>query len=93
MPWLHGPGNGIIIYNPISREYDHYLHFSSLTVQVGDVIEAGQIIGIGGNTGRDARKDCCGEHVHFETHGRDEKGEFVVVQSSDLRERLDWIED
>lgn len=61
-------GNGVIIYNPNSSEYFYYAHMYEVTVRTGDIIEAGQIIGRGGNTGTKAMEQGRGGHVHFEIH-------------------------
>ncbi|MCK5605634.1 M23 family metallopeptidase [Candidatus Pacearchaeota archaeon] len=81
-------GNGVIIFNPQKREYTYYAHFNKVDVRLGDIIEAGQVIGHGGNTGIDARKPCCGRHVHFEIHRYNEKGEFEFVPKEELYEIL-----
>ncbi|HCW32831.1 MAG: peptidase M23B [Candidatus Peregrinibacteria bacterium GW2011_GWE2_39_6] len=61
-------GNGLIVFNPIKKEYSYYVHLHQVEVQVGEVIEAGTLIGIGGNTGINARKKGHGKHVHYEVH-------------------------
>lgn len=77
-------GNGVIIYNPKKNQYTYYAHFSKVDVKKGDIIQVGQKIGCGGNTGIDARKPCCGGHVHFEIHHYSEEGEFVFVPKEEL---------
>lgn len=77
-------GNGVIIYNPEKNQYTYYAHFSKVDVSKGDIVQADQVIGCGGNTGIDARKPCCGRHVHFEIHNYNEGGEFVFVPKEEL---------
>jgi murein DD-endopeptidase MepM/ murein hydrolase activator NlpD len=56
----NGYGNYIVIrhYNGLETLYGH---LSKSNVQVGDYVKAGDIIGLGGNTGRSS-----GPHLHFE---------------------------
>ena len=56
-----GYGNVIVIrhYNGLETVYGH---LSKQIVKVNEVVEAGQPIGIAGNTGRST-----GTHLHFET--------------------------
>jgi murein DD-endopeptidase MepM/ murein hydrolase activator NlpD len=59
-------GNGVVIYDPASRRYCSYFHFSSVVLRIGDVVRAGEILGRGGNSGMNARIRGHGEHVHVE---------------------------
>lgn len=53
-------GNLIVIRHNNGLE-TYYAHLSKMSVEVGDEVYAGQIIGLGGNTGRSR-----GSHLHFE---------------------------
>ncbi len=59
-------GNGVIVYQPDEKKYYLYFHFYSAKVGNGDVVRAGDTLGLGGNTGYNARKRNHGEHVHLE---------------------------
>lgn len=54
-----GYGNLVIVENGPYRTY--YAHLSSLPLQVGDSVSAGQVIGLSGNTGNST-----GPHLHYE---------------------------
>ena len=58
-------GNAIVIDHGLGI-YTTYMHLSNFTVEEGDVVEPGQLIGIIGTTGRST-----GPHLHFEVdiHG------------------------
>ncbi|MCS6821776.1 MAG: M23 family metallopeptidase [Microscillaceae bacterium] len=60
--WYHGYGMHVVIkhYNGISTSYSH---LSSIKVEEGQRVKAGQLIGLGGSTGFSF-----GAHLHFETH-------------------------
>ena len=55
-----GYGNVVVVrhYNGLETTY---AHLSKLMVKPGDVVDPGQVIGLGGNTGRST-----GSHLHFE---------------------------
>lgn len=62
--WSRGYGNVVVIRHPNGLE-TFYGHLSERKVERGDWVEAGQIIGLGGSTGRST-----GPHLHFETRYR-----------------------
>ncbi len=61
-----GYGNYIIVRHHNGFE-TLYAHLSKRLVNVGDKVNAGQLIGLGGNTGRSS-----GPHLHFEVRFRGE---------------------
>lgn len=91
-------GNVVIIRHNNGLE-TVYAHLSKLLVEPGQVIEAGQVIGLGGNTGHSF-----GSHLHFEMRflgqaidaedfidfktGTISKNEFVITKS-DVENKYD----
>jgi murein DD-endopeptidase MepM/ murein hydrolase activator NlpD len=59
-------GNGVVVFDRITRRYYVYLHLKDIAVGVGDIVRAGDILGRGGNTGMNARRPDHGGHVHIE---------------------------
>gem|GEM_PF-1176727 len=59
--WYYGYGNCVVVrhHNGIETLYGH---LSKRMVNVGELVNAGQIIGLGGSTGHST-----GPHLHFET--------------------------
>jgi murein DD-endopeptidase MepM/ murein hydrolase activator NlpD len=53
-------GNVIVIRHPNGLE-TYYAHLSKINVEIGQEVYAGEVIGLGGNTGRSR-----GSHLHFE---------------------------
>ena len=68
-------GNYILIQHE-DGSVANYWHFQkeSVLVNVGDTIQAGQLIGLSGNTGYSAFP-----HLHFEVRGNDVTGNFVQL--------------
>lgn len=64
-------GNGAIVYSPDEKRYYAYFHLKDIDVKAGQLVEAGQGLGHGGNTGVNARKKGHGSHVHIEMHDAD----------------------
>lgn len=48
-----------------------YMHLSQIDVKKGDIVNAGQQLGMSGNTGRSS-----GPHLHFETSVQNQNGEW-----------------
>jgi hypothetical protein len=59
-------GNGLVIYDPVSRRYCSYFHMSSVAFKAGSLVGGGEVLGRGGNTGMSARMAGHGGHVHIE---------------------------
>lgn len=57
-----GAYGNLVILRHVNGLETFYGHLSKLNVKEGDWVEAGQIIGLGGSTGRST-----GPHLHFET--------------------------
>lgn len=53
-------GNLVIVRHPNGLE-TYYAHLSAINVQAGQYVQAGDLVGLGGNTGRSF-----GSHLHFE---------------------------
>ncbi len=62
--WSKTYGNVVIVRHPNGIE-TYYAHLSKLLVKPGDDVTAGQVVGLGGNTGHSH-----GSHLHFETRFR-----------------------
>ena len=59
--WVNGYGNLVVIRHRSGLE-TFYGHLSQRDVKSGDWVNAGDVIGLGGSTGRST-----GPHLHFET--------------------------
>ena len=82
---MRGYGNIVIIRHENGLE-TFYAHLSQLIANVGDWVDAGQVIGLGGSTGRST-----GPHLHFETRYRGYAFDpqwLIDFQTGTLRHRL-----
>jgi len=77
-------GNAVIIYNSYTKCYYIYLHMYKPLVKKGQYVDIGEIIGIGGNTGINARKENRGRHVHFEIRDSLNKRNYTIDELRDL---------
>ncbi len=83
--YYHGYGNLVIIRHENGLE-TFYGHLSKREVSVGDWVDAGQVIGLGGSTGRST-----GAHLHFETRYQGYAFDpqwLIDFESGNLRHRL-----
>ncbi len=74
---LDGYGNCVVVYHNDGTE-SYYAHMSVREVNVGDVVTAGQEIGLVGNTG-----NSFGDHLHFEIRVNATPEEFYWGQRID----------
>lgn len=64
--WNSGGFGHIVIIRHASGLESYYAHLSKRSVEVGRLVEAGEVIGLGGRTGRASAL-----HLHFEVRWRD----------------------
>lgn len=82
---MRGYGNLIIIRHNNGME-TFYAHMSRRDVNTGDIVRAGDIIGLSGNTGRST-----GPHLHFETRCEGlafDPQRIIDFDSGNLRQRM-----
>lgn len=83
--WVGGYGNLIVIRHPNGLE-TCYGHLSRRDVESGDWVSAGDVIGLGGSTGRST-----GPHLHFETRYKGaafDPAWLIDFETGTLRHRL-----
>jgi hypothetical protein len=61
-------GNGVIVFSARENRYFLYFHLYSVFVDKGQIIQRGQPLGHGGNSGINARKKGGGDHLHLEIY-------------------------
>jgi len=61
-------GNGVIVFSPRENRYFLYFHLYDVIVEKGQIIQRGQPLGHGGNSGINARKKGGGDHLHIEIY-------------------------
>ena len=83
--YLGGYGNLVVIRHANGLE-TFYGHLSRSDVKPGDIVRAGQVIGLSGNTGRST-----GPHLHFETRYRGlafDPQRIIDFSTGNLRQRM-----
>lgn len=83
--YMKGYGNIVIIRHENGLE-TFYAHLSKRIAESGDWVEAGEVIGLGGSTGRSS-----GAHLHFETRYKGYAFDpqwLIDFESGTLRHRL-----
>jgi len=58
-------GKYIWVFSPVLNQYCYYVHLGSVLVKTGDIIKAGQTIGLLGRTGKNAYPRRSPTHLHF----------------------------
>ncbi len=61
-------GNGVIVFDPSSGLFFCYFHLYDVLVRTGMPVDAGSMLGRGGDTGANARKPGHGQHLHLEIY-------------------------
>lgn len=83
--WMKGYGNIVILRHDNGLE-TFYGHMSQFNVKPGDIVHAGDVIGLSGNTGRST-----GPHIHYEVryHGLALDPQRIVnLETGDLKQRI-----
>lgn len=83
--WMKGYGNIVILRHDNGLE-TFYGHMSEFKVKPGDIVHAGDVIGLSGNTGRST-----GPHIHYEVryHGLALDPQRIVnLETGDLKQRI-----
>ena len=86
-------GNGLIIYNPVTNIYQYYSHMHLVSVVPGQIVRAGTVLGLVGNTGGRPNK-AVNKHVHFELHrnGLSFDNHTLVRLLDEQKQRMNGIE-
>ncbi len=77
-------GNGAVVYDPGARRYYTYFHMHDVSVRPGRWVDAGEVLGRGGNTGTNARKRGHGGHLHLEIYEASEDRALDCWELRDL---------
>jgi murein DD-endopeptidase MepM/ murein hydrolase activator NlpD len=77
-------GNGVVVYDMRTRRYYSYFHLREVWARTGELVEAGEVLGVGGNTGMNARKPGHGGHVHVEIFDCERDTSLRAVEVLDL---------
>lgn len=77
-------GNYVTIKSIDTNGYEFYFkynHLDYVLVNIGDSIEASQVIGISGTTGNAASNDVKNKHVHIQARGKDSNGNWTIKKN------------
>ncbi|HEY8430947.1 MAG TPA: M23 family metallopeptidase [Sandaracinaceae bacterium] len=87
-----GYGNAIVIHHPDQNRWSFYAHLDDVTVEEGQIVEPGQLIGHVGNT-TNGRFPGMGAHLHFEVRRPAPNGEspFPGVYRRYNVDPEDWL--
>lgn len=86
----HGYGNIVVIRHFNGLE-TYYAHLSRINVKPGDQVKAGDIIGLGGSTGRSR-----GSHLHFEVRYFDkafDPEKIICFETGELKASSIYLDD
>jgi murein DD-endopeptidase MepM/ murein hydrolase activator NlpD len=84
--WNGGYGKAVVIEQPSGERQTLYGHLSEISVQAGQSIEQGTVLGLVGSTGKST-----GPHLHFEERVPNANGWVAIDPGEEIKYALDVL--